>query len=356
MRAGDVARAESACRALLDEVPDHPGGLRLLARCHLDRREIEVALPLLLRAVKSPQLAASSRSAQQAIWTDLSNAFMQALSGLDVVIAGTRRGEYQSWRDSLASKQRSDEPLVSVVLICGNNAAATCETLQSVYQQSYRRIELIVVSAALEREEISALTNFIKPVHFSKDVRSAGRKRGGVDQCRRARRERSIRQRIAGGAPFAQTRIATLVEQIVNRDAQWGFTDVEFAAGRDPPSAESDPAARNAGAACSDGCCGHRRLLVIYQSCVAVAVGNLFFSRALFDRVGGFRELPFTSVWDFCLPRFVRGAIGCSKDPIPAQLGIVGRAAGSDARGVRSRRSCALYRVLWSGVQRESGS
>jgi hypothetical protein len=33
----------------------------------------------------------------------------------------------------------------------------------------------------------------------------------------------------------------------------------------------------------------------------AISTGALFFSRALFDRVGGFRDLRYTHDWDFCL-------------------------------------------------------
>src|ERR1700694_1180066 len=123
LNVGDISHTESICRRVLDEMPDHPEALRLLGRCHLERHEIEAALRNLLRAVKSPALPSSSRSAQRAVWTDLSSAFMQALSGLDVAVAVAKRVEYRSWQDSLASKPNGDEPLISVVLVCGSTAA-----------------------------------------------------------------------------------------------------------------------------------------------------------------------------------------------------------------------------------------
>jgi glycosyltransferase involved in cell wall biosynthesis len=304
LNAADVAHAESICQRVLDEMPDHPEALRLLGRCHLERHEIEAALRNLLRAVKSPELASSSRSAQRAIWTDLSNAFMQTLSGLDVAVAATRRVEYRLWQDTLTSKQNADEPLVSVVLVCASSAATTCDALESVYQQNYRKIELIVVSAALDSNEGSASAGLLQACPFPyRTLVLPGASEAALFNAGARAATGAFVNVLPAPHAFAKTRITTLVERIVNRSAEWGFADVEFFADRDPPAAaESDSRAHQSQeqlAAIADAdTVGYS---LIHQFCVAVAVGNLFFSRALFDRVAGFRDLRFTCTWDFCL-------------------------------------------------------
>ena len=108
---------------------------------------------------------------------------------------------------------------------------------------------------------------------------------------------------LPGDHEFAPDRLRMLVEQVASRGVIWGFTGVAFA------DAGARSIAENAGrrirrwremmAAIPQvdtvGC------TFINQDCVAVGIGSLFFSRALFDELRGVRDLEYTYVWDFCL-------------------------------------------------------
>ncbi|MBK7334479.1 MAG: hypothetical protein IPI87_20200 [Betaproteobacteria bacterium] len=48
----------------------------------------------------------------------------------------------------------------------------------------------------------------------------------------------------------------------------------------------------------------------------AISTGALFFSRALFDRIGGFRDLRYTHDWDFCLEASLRDEPVFVPDPL----------------------------------------
>ena len=298
---GDLARAESACRRVLDLMPDHPEALRLLARCYLERHEIETVLPLLLRAIKSPELATSSRSAQEATWTALRDALTQALSGIDVPTAAAKRAEYRSWRDAPSSSEHSDdEPLVTVVLVCEGTFTQARATLESVYRQTYGNIELVVVSTAAEGEEAAMFANLLRACPFPyrrlvlPQVDEAALINAGVREANGA-----FINVLQVPHLFAEARIEVLVEQVVRLGAERGFTDVEFDADTRPLSDPLVHRMQTQYAAIADAETAGYSL--IHQFCVAVAIGNLFFGRTLFERVAGFRELRLTCAWDFCL-------------------------------------------------------
>ncbi|NDP41906.1 MAG: glycosyltransferase, partial [Aromatoleum sp.] len=108
---------------------------------------------------------------------------------------------------------------------------------------------------------------------------------------------------LAGRAAFASTRLATMVDAVTGCGGDWGFSNVAFidAAGR-PVGPEHD--ARVASwterleAFAEADTVGHT---LIHQEFVAVDMANLFFRRTLYDATGGFRDLPHTWAWDFCL-------------------------------------------------------
>jgi glycosyltransferase involved in cell wall biosynthesis len=303
LAAGNTAGAEHLCGRVLGERPHHPEALRLRSQCLLRRGKIDAALRDLVHAVKSPELVAQSRPIQQAIWTDLSAAFMKALSGLDVAVAAAKRREYWQWRDALASKQSDALPLVSVVCVLGNGAAEARPTLESVYQQTYRNIELVIVSAAHQSESNAFVADLLEGCLFAcrtlvlPEASEAALINAGVRASTGA-----FVNVLPAGDTFDATRVAAMVAGIANRGLAWGFASVEFVADGGGPLSANSPVVldwQKRFAAIADApTVGYS---FIDQACMAVSAGNLFFSRALFDELAGFRDLPHTCVWDFCL-------------------------------------------------------
>jgi len=94
-----------------------------------------------------------------------------------------------------------------------------------------------------------------------------------------------------------------MVRDVAGRGLAWGFGGVEFVADADQAiGAEHDSAIshlieplRRIEEADTVG------YSLVHQVFVAVAVGNFFFSRQLFDQIDGFRDLAHVYAWDFGL-------------------------------------------------------
>ncbi len=56
----------------------------------------------------------------------------------------------------------SQQPLVSIICLCHNHAPFVSECLESVVNQTYGNIQLIVVDDASEDESVSKIEQFLK--------------------------------------------------------------------------------------------------------------------------------------------------------------------------------------------------
>src|SRR5208337_4480072 len=105
-----------------------------------------------------------------------------------------------------------------------------------------------------------------------------------------------------------------MVDSIAAQGFAWGFSGVDVIDADDRPADPlRDAAALRAlviqGAIPLKDTVG----FALIEANVAISSGNLFFSRDLFDRLGGFRDFRYNHDWDFCLralrlaePRYVR--------------------------------------------------
>lgn len=300
----DVAGAESLCRAVLAASPDHTEALRILALCDYERGMPEESLRTLLRVAKSLPAQATSPQHQYAVWTALNFMFTQALTGLDSMLAARSRDDYRTWRTSLTEGERDDTPCVSIVVVVpevANNAAAA---LDSVYRQTYRNLEIVVVHAGRDPTEAQRLADLLRQCPFpcrllglpTEDIVSMVN--AGVRGATGA-----FVNVLHADHGFAETRVAALVRQVANRGFAWGFTGVEFVDGEDHPvpigkDRRVDNLRQLLNAVPESETVG---FTLIHQEFIAVSESNLFFSRELYDRIGGFAMLPSIFAWDFAL-------------------------------------------------------
>ena len=303
LEAADVAGAAALGRDALQRAPGHPEALRILGRCDYESGEPEAGLQKLLAAARSMQTFPLSAPRQYAVWSDLGFMFTQVLSGMDSVFAGCKRGEYTRWQAATPVTAHEPEPLVSIVLLDSARSDDSLAVLRSVCAQSYANIELVIVVAAgnapapLGMAELLATCRFpwrriavgmSEALQLNAGVRaSTGSFVNVLDACDR----------------LGADRVARCVQQIAARGREWGFGNAAFidVEGR-VLSSEHDPMVARAvdqfaGIAEADTV----GFALIHQAFVGVAAGNLFFSRRLFEQIGGFRDLPQHSAWDFGL-------------------------------------------------------
>ncbi len=297
---GAVAIAED----LLAQHPEHPDALRILALVAYERGHPEDALPLLLRAARALPRHPLPAAAQYAVWTALNFMFTQALAGLDVARAGTLRADYAAVIAQRSGAGEEPPPLVSVIVVAGAFPERTERAIAAVRAQAYRPIELVRVhdaNAALPASMRAAEgdTGLAQQlIAVAPDAGLSARLNAGV----RASRGTFVAI-LESDQLHAPERIAVLVEAVLARGAAWGFTDARFmdAAGQ-PVSAAADPRVgplRTLLEAIPEAdSIGHA---LFHQEFVALGASNLFFRRALFDALDGFRDLPMVYAWDFAL-------------------------------------------------------
>jgi glycosyltransferase involved in cell wall biosynthesis len=299
----DVAAAESLCHEVLAANPDHPEALRILALCHYERGKPEVALEALLRAAKSLSSHFASPQQQYAVWTALNLMFTQALTGLDSMFAARLRDDYRTWQASRAECERNDTPSVSIVVV-PDAAQHVDAALDSVYRQTYRNLEIIVVHNNRDQKEAQRLAGPLRRCPFPHQL--LGLPTDDIVSLINAGVRGSTGAFVNvlhADHGFAETRIAALVRQVANRGFAWGFTGVEFVDSADRPlsigeNQRVDNLRQLLNAVSESDTVG---FALFNQEFIPVAESNLFFSRTLYDRVGGFAMLPEVFAWDFSM-------------------------------------------------------
>lgn len=193
----------------------------------------------------------------------------------------------------------SASPLVSIIMPSYNHASYVAAAATSVLAQTVDDLELIAIddgssdgspailadlAARDPRLHLLARANKGAPASINEGIaRSRGKWIGIInsDDCYDARR------------------LETMLEAVEGAGAAWGFSRVEFIDGSGNPAP-------------SDVAQWYRDLqtdiwnwpsvgFALLKHNATITTGNLFFSRALFDAAGPFRELVLVHDWDFAL-------------------------------------------------------
>jgi glycosyltransferase involved in cell wall biosynthesis len=312
---GHINAAEAIARNALVANPQHAQALRLVGRSEYERGRPEEAVRLLLAAARAIPATTLPSSEQYRIWADLNFMLTQALFGLDGAFAAAKRAERARWLASLPDLQRDAAPVVSVVIVAGEDSLRLRAAVASVYAQTYRNLELVVVHSAANYAGSERIADMLAGCPFPYVLVGHG-SAGEAESLNAGVRASSgeFVNALFADDEFAQERIRSFVETVANRGGAWGFGDVDLVEG-EPMSGDKKAQATLA---------LWRELLarvpnldtvgyaLIQLDCVVVTAANLFFSRDLFNRLGGFRALPHAHLWDFCLravwleePRFV---------------------------------------------------
>ena len=277
---GRWSEAESLYRNVLRRAPDLADAVHMLGVVHLQAGNYVEALVRLHRAAEL--FAWQSAAAHH----NLGLAIVALIAAREDPHTAALWEAYDGWRDRLAAHRGEGEPSVSVVLVPGDDAVEGA--LESVYGQSYRRIELVVVESG-EREtprRLLARSPYAWRLHRARE------------SDRPAELNAAIREStgdfinvLMAGDRFAPTRIQTMVDSIARVGGEWGFSRAEAPPSDEPaaqPYLDDDVAARDTVG------------VSLLSGTATASASGLFFSRALFDAVEGFATLRCYD-WDFCL-------------------------------------------------------
>jgi glycosyltransferase involved in cell wall biosynthesis len=300
LASGDLAAAERSAREALQLAPSHPEALRLLGDALSQQGDAPGALASLLEAAKSLGSVALAADDQYRIWNDLGAMFSQALSGMDSANAAALRTQYDAWKHSRPATDES--PLVSVVVIATGRVEWTLNALRSIDAQTYAPIEVVLIDDDLSARSAVIGVAFESLTGSKRRLRASGTVAEILNAGVRASSGAFVCV-IDGADRLQPARIASMVDAVARREHAWGFGNVAFI-DRDgaPLTGAQNPAVREAlellEAIPESDTIGFS---LLHRAFVAVAAGNLFFNRALFDQLDGFRPVPDYTAWDFAL-------------------------------------------------------
>lgn len=293
--------AEACYRAALALNPETFDALHMLGVVRLQRGDADEATRLLLRSL--PQLRHEYPPVYQNLGLCLAAvALNRGAFGAAAIDNGERAFETFVRPADLPARP-AEQPLVSIVLPrCGDRGSAAAALL-SVADQTYRRMELIVVEGGSQESDASALQGALASFPF--EVRRIGT-RGcspaeALNEGVEAARGTYIGVIECDGR-YRRGRVETFMRALSGRQQQWGFSNVAFINERDDPvrfgeSLRVDAAMRQFDAFYSASTLSE----VIIGGGGPLVAGNLFFSKSLWRWAGGFPDLQVGWAWAFCL-------------------------------------------------------
>jgi glycosyltransferase involved in cell wall biosynthesis len=277
-------------------VPDAADGWHMLGVIALDRGEYAAARAHVLRALDLTNWRIGAMRHN----LGLILAKFDALE--DQTTTAAKRARYSAWR-TRASTAPAEAPLVSVVVPSYNHSAYIEHALRSVFAQTHRPLELVVIDDGSTDDSPNVIARCLRdapvPHQF---VRQPNR--GAATSINRA-------MDLAGGRyfnvlnsddAFAPTRIEHMVAATGATPISWGFSGIAIIDGQ---GGRVDPLVDRRA---FDLLCGVHAVplqetvgFAFLSHNVATSSGNIFFSRALAAQVGPFREYRYNHDWDFCL-------------------------------------------------------
>jgi len=200
-----------------------------------------------------------------------------------------------------ASRLSDPTPLVSVLIPSYNHAPFVRAALRSAVAQTYPRVEIIVIddgstdsTPTIIRDELSLCS--ISSRFISRENRGAA---ATINDCIALASGRYVNA-LNSDDLFAPNRIQEMVQAVHRSGADWGFSGCKIIDDNGGPVADDHRAgkirAHFSGLEDLERTSHHFLL-----GNPAVSTGNIFASRELVTKLGGFSNLRYNHDWAFCL-------------------------------------------------------
>ena len=294
-RARRLADAERLYREALRHAPENADALHMLGVIRYECKDYAEARVLIEKAL------------------DLTSWRLQAMRhnyGLVIARIGGERGarntgQRRRYRDrsSLEPAVAIDPQPVGVVIPLYNHERFVEAALRSVYAQTWRDIELVVVDdGSTDRGGAIAAQVLAESPFPSRLVRRGNQGAAATINEGVAALATSFVAILNSDDLFAPGRIETMLAAVTRREASWGFSGVEFV-GEDGAELDTLKHPRAYELTCAIAGIGQKPTVgfALLQSNVTVSTGNMFFQRRLWEEIGGFRDLRYNHDWDFAL-------------------------------------------------------
>ena len=288
--------AERLYRGALALQPDEPDALGMLSVIRYERGDLAEAKALAIRALDLTGWMINDMRHNLAL-------IIARESAVEGDQGEALRQRYRDFVSDRRAERHPAAPLVSVVVPSYNHARFVEQAIRSVYAQSYRAIELIVVDDGSTDGSPTIIERCLRDSPFPHRL-VAQANRGApaaIDEGLREARGAFVNL-LNSDDLFEPERIARMVDAVAGTDSEWGFSAIRVVDGEGRPA---DPFAdrraydllRSVHAVPFRDSVG----FALLAENAAVSSGNLFFSRRLAAALAGFRDYRFNHDWDFCL-------------------------------------------------------
>lgn len=277
-------------------LPDSADGWHMLGVIDMEQGRLDLAQERLVRALDLTGWRAP------AMRHNLGLVLAKREAPEDVARLRDLRARYRA-RCHRVQAGQGTQARVSVVVPAYQHAAYVERALGSVYAQSYRDIEVIVVDDGSTDGTAEVAAQCLRDCPFPHTlVRQDNSGAPAAINHGIAQASGTFIQILNSDDKLAPSRIETMLAATTACEAPWGFSGVEIV---DAHDASVDTLADRR--AYDLMCATHGVPLAetvgfaLLASNVAVSSGNLFFSRSFALDVGPFSDLRYNHDWDFCL-------------------------------------------------------
>ncbi len=289
--------AEERYREVLAHQPDQPDTLHMLGVIRFEKDDYRGALLLILRALEL------TRWAYRSYRHNLGLALARANRARDDAVLPAARERYRIWREKPPTVAASSAARISVVVPCHNHARYIAPALQSVYAQSHRNVELIVIDDGSSDDSAECADRILRNSPFPHRL-IVRENRGAAATINEGIGLSSgdYVNLLNSDDLFTPDRLSAMREAIADKGLAWGFANVSCIdeTGCDVDTLQN---ARAYALSCATWAVPFRETVgfALLTDNVAISSGNLFFARPFVDQVGGFRDFRYNHDWDFCL-------------------------------------------------------
>jgi glycosyltransferase involved in cell wall biosynthesis len=295
-KARRTTEAERSYRAALELQPGHPDALHMLGVICLERGDRDRAKAYVLRALEAT--AWKIRNYRHNLALIVADEYPPQV--WDAVLDRAQRYRVRTARHAAAG---GAFPLVSVLVACDGNARYVEQALRSVYEQSYRNIEIVVIDDESGDGSDTVIKRCLAVSPFPNRF-VAGEHRGAATTLNEAASlsTGTFIHFLNADDWIEPDRVRRMVESVAGAGEQWGFSSVRCV---DLDGEEIDPLRHryvfDLYCAIADSPARQTLGFAMLAQNIAASLGNLFVSRDLFAAVGGFRDYRYTYAWDLCL-------------------------------------------------------
>jgi hypothetical protein len=313
---GALDAARHGYERVLSLAPDHFNAMHMLGVVALQQKRPLDAVRLLLaagRAVgwRDPGVCHDCRLALRAAVRE--HDASGNLAERRAKLAATRAERLAAGSGRFAA----NEPLVSVLLPSYRHARFIETALRSVYAQSWKHLELIVIDDGSPDDSPLRIARLLRECPFPHRF-IARENRGAhatINEALAMANGHYVNVLNSDDA-FAPDRIALCVELVHRAGARWGFGLCTIIDERGEPIPVGAPIAASLHALIAGASTSAPASDCFLEGNPAISSGNLFVETSLARQIGGFSALRYNHDWNFCLGALLRDEPVLIEEPL----------------------------------------